>query len=204
MKYFILIFLVLLTSFKEKPIKTNGCAILDIILAVDFSSSVEKHEKFIADAMEGFITQFELAETGIKIGVVRFNDNAVLSTRLTSDKKQLMNSLAIIRNSVATGGTSIASALMQTNQEFFNSGRGREEATKILILISDGDPGYNAKTREYEIGKTLKDNNVVICSILIKAGAVDDVFMKQISNNCYVETNYELLLTELKKLDICL
>jgi Mg-chelatase subunit ChlD len=202
-KSWIVILVLLFGSFVKKQ-ESPGCAQIDILLVGDFSSSVFGNEKFIADAFKGFIDQFELSETTVKMGIISFNENPTILSTLTSDQTQLQEALHEISTESASGTTNIDSALVTAGEEML-SNRGRYGINKIIILISDGDPDdIHVKKDAIVHVENLRNYGITVCSILILANNIDRDFMKIISNGCYSEANYHSLAVELKKLDFCM
>lgn len=200
MKWIFITLLILLTSFKEKP----GCAQLDIILLGDFSGSVQGREKFVVDAFSTFINQFELSEATVKIGMIMFNDNAYITSPLTSNKDELVAGFNKIASTTASGGTEMVFGLRTAYGEILSK-KGRDNIQKIIILVSDGDPDDHNKEDEIAMIKQMGEGQFVsICSIVITQSGCDRDFMKEISNGCYSEADYMSLAYELKNLDICL
>uniref|UniRef100_A0A8C4VRS6 VWFA domain-containing protein n=1 Tax=Gopherus evgoodei TaxID=1825980 RepID=A0A8C4VRS6_9SAUR len=111
----------------------------DIALLIDGSSSIqrvdfEKMKKFLSEIMKRFRsidTQFALMQYSH-----RFTEHFDFSQyRESSDPDSLLKSVLQLR-----GVTHTASAIQKVVQELFISGRGaRDEATKILIVITDGE-----------------------------------------------------------------
>lgn len=202
-KLLTIVYIWVLCSFSSER-NSPGCAQMDILLVGDFSSSVIHHENFIVKACQAFINQFELSERGIKMGIIRFNEQPELLSPLTSNRDQLNSALQKMYRT-ASGSTNIDSALMAASDEIF-SNRKRNGINKIIILISDGDPdsGEVYKMGSVLRAKKLHDQGVSICSILVLAYKYDRDYMKMISNGCYSEAHYQTLAEELKKLDLCL
>lgn len=201
MKVLIFILLLLVSfSTKEESIKNEGCLKLDIILLADMSSSVDGHETFIHDAMKSFIDRFELSEEGVRIGLIRFADTAYLLSGLTTDKQELYYGLRSINPTSAYGSTEMADAIKLSADEFLKN--GRPLIKKIVVIISDGAP--NSKQDARNAASYLKSiDSTIICGVFVSS-KVDQTFLQEISSEfCYVESNYETLVEELKKLDIC-
>ena len=191
--------------------KMTGCLELDIVLLGDFSGSVRGYQGFIADAFESFVNRFELYESGVRVGIVMFNDNPIIVSKITTDKNQLLKEINTIRKSDVGNYTNINSGLVVAYNLLNESNRPK----KMIIVISDGSPnviseeyGENNLTPDVKI-KTLNTaqsikTDCMICGILIQSGSADEKFMMQMSNpECYVSSNYEMLASELENLDIC-
>ncbi|KAM9146692.1 integrin alpha-D-like isoform 2-T2 [Pangshura tecta] len=112
--------------------------VIDIVLLVDSSSSIKpadfvKMKMFVSEIMKRFRStnvQFALMQYSH-----RFREHFDFSEyRSSRDPDQLLQGVEQLR-----GLTYTASAIQQVVQELFISGRGaRDEATKVLIVITDG------------------------------------------------------------------
>lgn len=192
------ILLLLLTFLVTTP--QPDCLKVDIILVGDFSGSVGGYEKFVTDAFTAFIDKFNLSEEGVKIGMVYFDESAYLISPLTNNKDTLRNRFDN-SNPIAGGDTNLKDALMVSFNELTEN--GRQGYKRIIILISDGDA--QDKEGAEIIARQVKSTGVMICGVLIVSGFSQNEYMKQVSSEfCYVETSYENLIEELRKLDICL
>ncbi len=182
------------------------CLKLDIVVVGDLSGSVYGHEPFIGDALQTFISRFDLSEETIKIGVIVFNHNTKVLTHLTSDKDILFQVSNRISNSLADGTTDMSGALMAASNEIEQN--GRPGVMKIVILITDGMPDNEDDTKQ--TATNLKQiMGTSIFGVYMRNGpgktGGGDVFLESISSeNGYLESNYENLAEQLKKLDICL
>uniref|UniRef100_A0A452GKJ8 VWFA domain-containing protein n=1 Tax=Gopherus agassizii TaxID=38772 RepID=A0A452GKJ8_9SAUR len=111
----------------------------DIVLLIDGSGSIEaedfsKMKTFLSEIMKRFHstdTQFALMQYSH-----RFRDHFDFSQyRRSSNPNRLLRSVWQL-----TGATHTASAIQKVVRELFTSERGaRDEATKILIVITDGE-----------------------------------------------------------------
>lgn len=190
------------SSFSLNEKKDVGCLELDILLIADLSGSVDGHELFIRDALKAFVERFELSENGIKIGYIKFSGYAELENRLTVDKDDLLRSINRIDSSSTGSSTNLTHAFHLTMNEFMSN--GRPNVGKIVILISDGDPDSEESAMESAtLLKTMPGTS--ICGVFVAASGGKKEFMKELSSSfCYVESNFENLIVELKKMDICL
>lgn len=213
--FFILIF-VLCSSLNKK--ENPSCLQLDILILADLSASVYGQEIFIHDAVNSFVEKFELNENGIRIGLITFTGVATLETSLTSSKDSLQYAVNKITPHSAFGSTNLSAALILALNEFIIN--GRRDVMKMIILITDGEPDDKIDVEE----KTILIKNMpktMIWGIFVNGGNSSSLlwnmyytmsnrpngseFLKKIvSPNCYVESNYDNLVNELKKLDICL
>jgi Mg-chelatase subunit ChlD len=180
----------------------NGCLQIDIMLLGDFSQSVNGHEKFVSGAFNAFAKRFELSEDGVKIGAIIFDSDAILISPLTSDELFLHNQLdSLTYYYEANGTTNMLGALHVAMDQFVDN--GRVGYRKIIIVISDGQPDISS--RVLELARQIKSLNIGICGVLVLANNNSSEFMREVSSDfCYVETDYENLILELKKLEICM
>jgi Mg-chelatase subunit ChlD len=195
------ILFLLFSSFVIEDKKSkDGCVELDIILIADLSASVSGHEEFIHDALVEFVNRFELSENGIRIGLIRFANDASIESELTSDRIKLLNAI----NSIGypNGTTDLTDGLNTALNEFKNN--GRPLVGKIAIVISDGDP--DDEDSAYNSSILLKEfESTMICGIFINAKGGHSGFLELISSStCYMESSYDDLATAIQKMDVCL
>lgn len=201
-----IVFLALMTSnmrIEDRQPVAASCLQMDIMLLGDFSASVDGHEKFVTDAFSAFVNKFDLDENGLKIGVIGFSNDATLISPLTSDKEKISTGIdKWVESDYGTGGTTnMKDAMFLAMNEF--TVNGRTLYRKLLIVVSDGKP--DSPDQVLAISEQFKSMNIGVCGVLIVAENYDDKYMKNLSSNfCYVETDYNNLIEELKKMDICL
>lgn len=200
-----IILCLLLSSFT--PRNKHSCAPIDILLLADVSSSIGGNKNQVVNAFKGFIKGFDLDENGVRIGIITFSDDAKVFSPITSDLNKLSIAYDSLNNMSLGSSTKVSSGFYAVEKEFLRNGRW--DAMRILILVSDGDPdSYYESTEKKELIQQAKNLNVLhrimICSILVTGSRVDQVFMREISNGCYAETDYSNLLRELQKLNFCL
>lgn len=186
----------------EKPVKKkSGCLRMEIMLVADMSTSVSGREVFIYNALKIFADRFDLDDNGIRIGVVRFSDKAYLLTELTSNKENVYKALSSL-GSDAYGTTNMLDAIEIAGSEILNN--GRVDVNRIIVLISDGDPDDEEQT--LKAAQKIKSFQIGICGIFVNGSTNESKeYMREISSEfCYVESDYENLVRELEKLDVCL
>ena len=124
---------------------TNGK--LDIILILDRSGSMawgvngqnddtEPRLNLVKEASDSFINTIMSKNNNVKLGVVDYSTE-VSSHNMTTDKNI---ALGYNDNLKASGGTNIQAAIKEAHN-LFNS-QGRNDAKKIIILLTDGIPTY--------------------------------------------------------------
>ena len=173
---------------------------MDIIVLADFSTSIAGSENFVIDAIHDFVDQFELSEEGINIAVIVFNNDGYLISHLTSRKDSLKIKIKQLNSIQLIASTDMYSGLSDSFAEFTIN--GRSDYKKLLIVISDG--AVNAPIPTFFLAEEIKKSKIGICSIMISDSSSNPTFMKSISSDCYLETDYRNLIKELKKLDICI
>lgn len=171
----------------------NECLQVDILLVVDVSTSVAGEERFVKEAINMFVSQFELSEETVKVGLVTFGDNAHLVCPLTTDKALLNVNLS------GWGSTNMAEGFFVAFNELMKS--GRPGYRKVIVLLSDGQPDEKEATKT--IASQISQANVLVYGIVIEAGGRDEAFMDEISDH-YLKSDFTRLPEEIKKLDVCL
>lgn len=209
-----------LTIFSSILTSAQGCLKLDIMVVVDVSSSIPTTRfPAIVNSVLAFANRFELSEEGIKLGIVKFSDGAQLMSPLTTDTNLLLMGIGGIQPT--NGNTDMHAALDIAGNEFLTN--GRKGYSKIVVLITDGDPTY--KDRAFSSAELLKTGlGVKIFGIFVDNKNEIDVDLARMfsyqgtsggnggektlealsSEGCYLKSNYETLLDEIEKLDICL
>lgn len=198
MKIIIIILILSLFGFKSER---NGCLKADIILLADMSGSIKGHEQYVYNALLTFVNRFELSEEGIRMSLVTFNWTEEVLYPLGSDKNALLDALVYMISKPPEGGTDMYKAFTAAKSEFIKRGIHQN---RIVIVISDSSPSYPIETQE--MAKELKIIfNSLVFGVLVNSYDRNDTFMKDISSpNCYLETEFETLGSELQKLDVCL
>ena len=182
---------------------TPQCRQIDIILVVDMSGSVYRHEEFVVEAVDAFVNRFNLSNDGIRIGVIVFAsevDTKVVSA-ITGNKDILNSRLDYLRTLNANGTTALANALFITANEFIDS--GRPNVHRVVVVLSDGEPD-NVNYSHLRALELMQIHNVLMCGILIRTNGINENFMRLIAPDCYVSVEYEELVTILKQLSICI
>ncbi len=201
MKTLLAITLLVLCSFQSEH--KAGCAKIDIILIADMSGSINGQQQYVHDALYQFADRFELEENGIRMSLIKFNDDATVLYPLGNDKAELMQAIETIKTTYPEGTTKMTTAFIATMNEFIKRG-GRDDPLRVVILISDGAPTDDEQSKQ--MAKDLRETfNSLIFGILVSSYEQDEQFMREVSSlNCYLETGYGSLANELKKLDICI
>lgn len=181
--------------------KCSGqCAKIDIIVLVDMSHSVKGHDGYIRNAVHSFADDLDLDEEGVRLGVITFNSYANIIHPLDANKEKLLQDIRYINDAMVYGTTLMDYAIKKATMEYEE--RGRVESGKILIIISDGNPNYE----DAVIGEMTEIRNIynpTVFGIMIKSDEENEIFMKSIVD-VYIETNFEMLVNEIKRLNLCL
>lgn len=176
-----------------------SCAKLDIIILADYSGSIYSYESFIVRAISNFNNKLNLSNDGIRLGIVVFNNSAYTIQKLTGDNKDISNAIVNLNYIKGTGSTALNEGLALALK---NISTEREDVKRIIIVISDGAP--DSPSKAMEVVNNIGKENILICTVLVNSSEVNKTFMRNISSNCYVETDYNSLSDQLNQLDICL
>lgn len=226
MKIIAIIVIFLLSSFTMKEDRNDaGCLRADILLLADLSSSIAGYEEFIHDAAYTFIDKFELADNGIRIGFITFSSLAYLHYPLSSDKDSLKLATSILAPRMSGGSTNLSQAFEIATNEL--STNGRPDALKMVLVITDGEPDDLDKTIDRATILKQTPGTMIWCIFVSKAALKSDPdpsqywfygvpssvssrvnglenLKKIASPNCVIESDYNNLVDQIKKLDICL
>ena len=109
---------------------------VDVILAIDSSGSMKTNDpqRLRIATAEGFIAQLDPQRD--QAGVVSWDNDIDFVQPLTSDLERVRLSLGKVD---ASGATNLNVGLAAAINEFV---RGRPEAKKVIILLTDGDGSY--------------------------------------------------------------
>ena len=198
----LIIFLFSLFSNVEN-IESHGCLEMDIILLGDLSGSIDGSEQFVADALEAFVSRFDLGENTLRIGAATFSWNIYEISQLTHDKKKLLTGIDYLRTHRMGATTRMSNAIDYASEQF--SKYGRPGVKKMVIIISDG-AANQPKNTVLAIKNLVEKHRAFICGVYVwTPSGGDEDFMFSISNEaCFVSSSYEILVEELERLDICL
>jgi len=178
----------------------QGCLKLDLVVLGDYSGSVMGYQSFVSDAITSLAKGLELSEEGVKMSTIIFNDSPTVVCSLTDSKKEFITQTSALKLMFPVGETYLLGALKAARDELFGV-KSRDGYNKMIILISDGRI-YDT-SQSVEAVNELRKLGVRICTILIKSSTTNEQFLQQIALDCYVESDYENLASEINKLDIC-
>ena len=150
----------------------------DIAFVVDDSSSVQRSNfKLELALVKDIVQTLEIGRSAVQVGFVSFSNTVkhqfFFNDNANKNKADLLQKIGNIR--FRTGGTDIAKALRETFEDHFQdaSKGGRDDAEKILVLITDGtSPGTE------EISRTIRDAGIDILCV----GITDGVDIPQLTD----------------------
>ncbi|MEE6481756.1 hypothetical protein FKM82_012958 [Ascaphus truei] len=141
----------------------------DVLFLVDESWSVgEGNFQIIKDFIRSMINSFEntqlLGKEGIRFGVAVYGDSIRMSIEL-SDYETTGEVLLALQSIVYKGGnTKTGAALAFLAERVFNPSVSREDAAKIVLLLTDGRSGDAVE----ENAQLLQDRGVTVFAVGIK------------------------------------
>ncbi|XP_060078237.1 uncharacterized protein LOC132557733 [Ylistrum balloti] len=113
---------------------------IDIVFIIDESGSVgSTNFRKILNFLAEVVDNLNIGPSAVQVGLVKFNSAATRVFYLTthSDKTSLKS--AILNTVYRSGGTSIGAGIQHADRYIFPvKYGGREDATKIAILVTDG------------------------------------------------------------------
>ena len=111
----------------------------DILLLVDTSGSMAGAKMGAArTAALEFVGQLDYSRN--QVGLITFASEAALVQPLTSNPRQLLRAIPDLGDD---GGTNMLAAMQMADAELFGD-RGRRDARKVIILLTDGRPNSGA------------------------------------------------------------
>lgn len=151
-------------SVVEKPV--------DVILVLDHSGSMEGTPLEQAkQAAIAFVNEMDFASD--RVGIVQFSSGASVVQSLSADKTAITQA---IENIGIGGGTAIHEGLEVAFNEV--NGQLREEATPVIVLLSDGESDRNAAEHAANAAKAA---NIKIITVALGTG-LDEQLMRDIAS----------------------
>ena len=142
----------------------------DIAFVVDDSSSVQRSNfKLVLAFVQGIVQTVEIGRDAVQVGFVSFSNTVehqfYFNDNANKNKADLVKKIGSIR--FRRGGTDIAKALKETFENHFQDTDrgGRDDASKLLVLITDG-----TSTGTEEIARTIRDAGIDILCVGITNG----------------------------------
>lgn len=176
----------------------RGCLKADVIVLVDISGSIDGYEDQVELALIGFVDGLDISDEGIHAGIIAFSSQGQTLCKLTGNHDEFDDTFKRVRSD--NGNTLMKEGVVAVMDEY--SKRGREDAVKVVIVISDG--AAQDQPEALQLLESFSLINALVCSVLIKNTVSDSDFMKKVGGNCYLETDYGHLYKELERLDFCL
>lgn len=140
----------------------------DIVFVVDDSSSVQRSNfKIVLAFIQDIVRTLAIGTDAAQVGFVSFS-NTVKNQFYFNDYTEKAGLIDKIGKIIfRTGGTDIAKALNEAFQSHFQnpSGGGRDDASKVLVLITDG----TSRGTE-EISRTIRNAGIDILCVGITSG----------------------------------
>lgn len=195
----LLTIIIILLNIHKSHACDGGCLKADVIVLVDVSGSIDGYEDQIHLALVGFVDGLDISEDGIRAGIIAFGDKATTLCPLTGDHDKFDDTFKRVKAD-RNGGTNMREGVIAVMDEY--SKRGRPDAVKVVIVISDGATSFQPET--LQLLESFSLMQALVCSVLIKNTVSDADFMKKVGGNCYLETDYSKLYKELERLDFCL
>jgi Ca-activated chloride channel family protein len=150
-------------TYRSEDIEIEG---IDIMIVLDLSRSMEERDlqRNRLDAGQRTIRQFLARRESDRIGLVVFGEQAMLQCPLTSEYAsldQIVSDLAI--GDVPDMGTAIGDGLGLA----LASLRRSEAASKVVILVSDGDSNVDTEMDPHVAKQTAIDMGVRVFTVLM-------------------------------------
>lgn len=163
----------------------QSCLQLDVVLLVDTSASVFNSQGFINEAISGFRRRF--IGTDVHIAVITFDDRGEVRAHLGDT-----TFVAVFPH----GSTNLEDGLRLAVNELYGL-RGRDVG-KIVVVISDGevDERYACAARIRQVRRM----GVKFFGVQVGGG---NSFLQE-TCDVFMESDYEILASELKRMDVCL
>lgn len=141
----------------------TGCLVADIIILADMSSSVQGAEHFIWDAVAVLPTRFEMLESKVRMGLIRFAGMPEVVIPLTGDRNFFLKNLGVQKTYGASGSsTNIYGALEEAKKQFDRS--PRNGIPRFIVLVTDGLSG-GGWLAENQYAQSLQNEYITILGI---------------------------------------
>lgn len=185
-----------------------SCIEADILFVADWSESLLDNEYFVVSAIQDCFDSLDIADNGIRMGIVTFSEYARLHQPITGNRSVLKHSIYALSEKSASGGTLFHPPFVEARQEFKRSAENRgKQVLKLLVFISDGKV-YSPSDQfdALAVADELKAEGVYIYSILVLCKETDPALMQQIStgNGFFFTARYSELISVVRKLEKCL
>lgn len=132
MKKFLIIFFLFLFY---NNVKAQGCLNADVMILIDWSGSENGNEQQLALAATLFVSELPINELELRVGVLAFSNCITNVVNLTGDKEKLLEGIATLALTEASGGTYLKPSILYAGYLLNN----QRQVPKIIIIISDGE-----------------------------------------------------------------
>ncbi len=139
---------------------------LDIVLVLDSSGSMNSSDpsRLRVAAAKEFVSK--LTEND-RAAVIDFDSRAALYQSFTSDKDLLDGAIDKVD---ASGNTDLSDGMALAIQQFTDESYSRTDAYKYIILLTDGQGGYDS-----QYTSTAQDNGIVVFTVGLGSGVDADL-----------------------------
>lgn len=200
-KFLIALCLLIATSFTE--VKSQGCLTADMMIMVDWSGSECGNEQKLTTAAALFVSELEISDYQLRVGVLTFSDEPLELVKLTGNKDSLLYEISKMSLGSAYGGTQINESLEVVANELVND----RPVRKIIIIISDGEID---DIEEATITTNLLRNSLQLTIFAVNIGSSMDLIygtnnlIDLAGNPANVEISTSVgLVQALKRLSLC-
>lgn len=181
-------------------LKSQNCFEADIILLIDFSGSEYGNEDLLIGAASEFVSELDINENKIRLGVLIFSDDFTHVANLSGNKKFLQYQIENLSKYEAGGSTNINNALIKAGNLLQNE----RITNKIIVIISDGEI-YDIK--DAFLTKTILQKSLNHSIFAVQIGGEEEGFKILISltgsSDLIEKSSPENLIEALKKLNLC-
>ena len=120
---------------------------VDVVFVVDSSGSIGNNFMNILTFVTDIVNRFNIGPNDTQVGFVRFSRNSSVPITLAqfNDKSMLVNQIMAL-DTTASGTTNTAAGISDGNNQLYNSPGSRRDASKLLIVITDGRSNEGAPT----------------------------------------------------------
>ena len=148
------IFDITLTAIGQDYKVENPPKKLDVILALDFSYSMNSNSKLSNEKNAAKAIASSLIDMGHRVAIIKYNDEASLEYNFSTNKTNVRNK---IDQSFSGTYTDIQNAFLVSENTFIN--RPNKSNQPVLILISDGEPTiYHSNLDDHSINSQRHQN----------------------------------------------
>ena len=194
------IILLILSLFFSLNLKSQNCFVADIIMLIDYSASESGNERLLIGSALDFVSELEISETQVRLGIIIFYDDCFPLANLSGSKPYLKNQIMSLHNIEPSGSTYVNSALLKANKMLSNE----RLSHKIIIIVSDGE-FYDEKEAQTTALLTRSGLNCSIFGVQIGGGKEGFEKLTLLTGNpdLIEKSSPENLIEALKKLNLC-